>query len=81
MMSNTLLQQAISELEKLPAEDQNALAARWLAEIKDEQRWADKFAATTDEQWDKLTDLVKREIAEGDTTSLEDFLDSSENSN
>ena len=79
-MSNTLLQQAISELEKLPTEDQNALAARWLSEIKDEQRWADSFAATTDEQWDKLTDLVKREIAEGDTMSLDDFLDSSEDS-
>ena len=69
-MNSTLLQQAISELEKLPAEDQNALATRWLAEIKDEQLWANSFAATTDEQWDKLADLVKREIAEGDTMSL-----------
>lgn len=77
-MSNTLLQQAISELEKLPTEDQNALAARWLTEIKDEQRWADQFAATTDKQWDKLAGLVRREIAEGDAMSLDDFLDNSD---
>ena len=79
-MSSTLLQQAISELEKLPVEDQDVLVARWLAEVKDEQRWANSFAATTDEQWDKLADLVKREIAEGDAMSLDDFLDNSEDS-
>ncbi len=77
-MSNTLLQQAISELEKLPTEDQNALAARWLTEIKDEQRWAAKFASTTDEQWDKLAELVKQEIADGVAMSLDDFLDKSD---
>ena len=77
-MSNALLQQAISELEKLPPEDQNALASRWLAEIRDEQQWADTFSATTDEQWDKLADLVRKDIAEGDTTRLDDFLDEAE---
>jgi hypothetical protein len=32
-----LLKQAISKLEKLPLEDRNAIAARWLEELKDEQ--------------------------------------------
>ena len=74
-MSNALLQKAISEFEKLPLEDQNLVAARWLAELKDEQIWAEKFAATTDEQWAELAALVNRDIAEGDVTSLDDFLD------
>ena len=42
-MSNALLQKAISEFEKLPVEEQNAVAARWLAEVRDEQIWAEKF--------------------------------------
>lgn len=74
-MSNTLLQKALSEFEKLSADDQNAVAARWLEELKDEQIWHRKFAATTDEQWDKLADLVRKDIAKGDTASLDSFLD------
>jgi hypothetical protein len=73
-MNSTPLQKAISELEKLSVEDQQALAARWLEEIKDEQIWASKFAATTDEQWDKLAEKVKQEIANGQVESLDDFL-------
>ncbi len=74
-MSNALLQKAISEFEKLSVDDQNAVAARWLEELKDEQIWAEKFAATTDEQWDKLADLVRKDIAKGDVTGLDSFLD------
>jgi hypothetical protein len=33
-----LLQLAIAEIEKLPAEEQNAIATRILAELKDEQK-------------------------------------------
>lgn len=73
-MSNALLQKVISEFEKLPAEGQNAVAAYWLEELKDEQIWAEKFASTTDEQWDKLVSLAKRDMAEGDVSSLDDFL-------
>jgi hypothetical protein len=62
-----LLQQAIAEIEKLPAEEQDAIATRILAELADEQAWAVRFSATTDEQWDRLADAVRREIAAGDT--------------
>ena len=72
---SSLIKQALSELEKLPPEDQNAVAARWLGELRDEQLWAEKFSNTTDEQWDKLAAIVKQDIAEGGTTSLDDFLD------
>ena len=74
-MSNALLKEAITEFEKLSTEDQNAVASRWLEELKDEQIWAEKFASTTDEQWDKLADMVKSEISQGDVSSLDNFLD------
>jgi hypothetical protein len=74
MPASELLKRAISELGKLPIEDQNALAARWLEEIEDEQVWAGKFAATADEQWDQLAESVKRDIASGDTIALDDLL-------
>ena len=67
-MSNALLQKVISEFEKLPVEDQNAVAARWFKELRDEQIWAKKFAATTDEQWEKLAELARRDIAESAIT-------------
>jgi hypothetical protein len=37
-----LLQQAIAELQKLPAPDQDAIASLILAEIADEQAWDEK---------------------------------------
>jgi len=50
----TLLQRAVAEIEKLPIEDQDAIASRLLAEVEDERAWVARFAATTDEQWDRL---------------------------
>jgi hypothetical protein len=58
-----LLQQVISEIQKLPAEQQDAIASRLMAELKDEQRWTEQFESTTDEQWDRLADMVRQEIA------------------
>ena len=67
-----LLQQAIAEIEKLPPEGQDAIATRILAELADEQAWASRFNATSDEQWERLTQAVRREIAAGETTPLDD---------
>ena len=61
-----LLQQAIAEVSKLSDEQQDAIAARLLAELEDEQAWQVRFEATTDKQWDNLAALVRREI-ESDT--------------
>ena len=41
-----LLKKAIAQIEKLPIEEQNAIASRWLAEIEDEQAWQSRFQAT-----------------------------------
>jgi hypothetical protein len=68
----SLLQQAIAEIEKLPAEGQDAIAARILAELADERAWAGRFNATSDEQWERLAQAARCEIAAGETTPLED---------
>jgi hypothetical protein len=57
-----LLQQIIVEIEKLPADQQDAIASRLMAELKDEKAWVSRFEATTDEQWDQLADMVRQEI-------------------
>lgn len=71
-----LLQKAISELEKLPVIEQDSIAARILAEIEDEQKWKAQFKATSDEQWDIMAEMVRKEIAAGDTFPLEDIFPS-----
>jgi hypothetical protein len=66
----TLLRRAIAEIEKLPDEEQDAIATRLLAEIEDERQWDARFTATTAEQWDRLVAEVRREVAKGETLPL-----------
>jgi hypothetical protein len=68
----SLLQQAIAEIEKLPAEGQDAIAARIMAELADERAWTDRFNATSDGQWERLTQAARHEIESGDTIPLDD---------
>jgi hypothetical protein len=69
-----LLQRAIAEIQQLPAEEQDAIAARILAELEDERAWTAQFAATTDDQWARMADEVRREIAAGGTVPLEEVV-------
>jgi hypothetical protein len=68
----TLLQRAVAEVEKLPAQDQDAIAARLLAEVDDERRWEERFASTTDDQWDRLVAEVRRDVAEEGALPLDE---------
>jgi hypothetical protein len=68
----TLLQRAVAEAEKLPAEDQDAIASRFLAEVEDERQWNARFAATTGDQWDRLVAEVRRDVAAGGTFPLDE---------
>lgn len=68
----TLLQRAVAEAEKLPIEDQDAIASRWLAEVEDERQWAARFAATTDDQWDRMVAQVRQEVATAGTRPLDE---------
>ena len=71
-----LLQQALAQIEKLPPDQQDAIAARFLEELKDEQKWETRFAATTDDQWDQMAAMVRQEIARGETVPLDEVFPS-----
>lgn len=60
-----LLQQAIAALQKLPADQQDVIASRLLAELQAEQQWAEQFKSTTDDQWDRMAAMVRQEIGTG----------------
>ena len=62
-----LLEQVVAEIQKLPADQRDAVAARILIDLKDEQAWTERFEATTDEQWDRLAESARKEIDAGDT--------------
>ena len=66
-----LLQQAIAQIQKLPPDQQDAIASRFLAELQDEQNWEARFIATTDDQWDQMAAMVRQEIASGETVLLD----------
>ncbi len=66
-----LLQLAVAEIEKLSAEEQDAIAARLIEDLEDERQWDARFASTTDDQWDRLVAEVRRDIAEGGTLPLD----------
>jgi hypothetical protein len=59
-------------LKTLPSNEQDSLAAILLAEMESERLWKDKFESTTDDQWQRMADMVRQEIAAGDTTPLTD---------
>jgi hypothetical protein len=66
-----LLRQAIAQIEQLSPDQQDAIAARFLAELQDEQKWETRFSATTDDQWDQMAAMVRQEIAIGKTVPLD----------
>jgi len=67
-----LLEQVVAEIQKLPQDQRDAIAARIIADLKDEQAWTERFEATTDEQWDRLAEAARKEIVAGDTVPLDD---------
>lgn len=68
-----LLQQAIAQIQQLPPDQQDAIAARLLAELQDEQKWEAQFTATTDDQWDRMAAMVREEITKGETMPLDEI--------
>lgn len=65
-----LLERVIAQLKTLPADEQDAIAARLLAEMEDERVWKAQFESTTDDQWDRMVEMVRQEITAGDITPL-----------
>lgn len=69
-----LLERAIAEAKKSPPEIQDAIASLILAELQDEEIWRQAFENTSDGQWDRIAEIVRTEIASGDTDSLDALL-------
>lgn len=55
-----LLEKAFEEVAKLPAPEQDAMAAIVLEELASEQRWSESFAKSQD----KLAKLAEQAVAE-----------------
>ena len=64
-----LLQKALQEMEKLPASEQDALAALVLDELASEQRWAKSFARSQG-ALAKLAEEASSEFKAGRTKPL-----------
>ncbi len=60
----------------MATDEQDAIATRLLAEMEDEQTWKTKFESTTDDQWDRIAQMVRQEIAVGDIAPLSDVFPS-----
>jgi hypothetical protein len=71
-----LLEQAVAEIEKLPEDAQDAIAARLLADLADERAWSARFAATTEAQWERMATLVRKEIDAEEAIRLDDVFPS-----
>jgi hypothetical protein len=67
-----LLEQAVAEIEKLPEDAQDAIAARLLADLADERAWEASFAATSRDQWERMAAMARRQILAGDTSPLDE---------
>ena len=63
-----LLEQALSEVRKLPAAEQDAIASLILDELADERRWQEKFAGSQD-QLARLAAKVRDDIRAGHVQS------------
>lgn len=73
MTMTKLLEQAITQIEKLPPTMQDVIAERLLEEL-DERHWDAQFAATTDEQWARMAARVREQIAAGNAIPLDENL-------
>ena len=64
-----LLEKALKEVAKLPASDQDAVAAILLEELASERRWSESFAKSQD-SLAKLAEQALAEYAAGRTRPL-----------
>jgi hypothetical protein len=69
-----LLTKAVSQVEQMPPEIQDNIAALILAELEDQQQWQGAFSRTTDAQWDRMADLARADIDSGRTEPLDEWL-------
>ena len=59
-----LLEQALTEIKKLPESEQDAIASLILEEIADDERWQESFARSQD-QLARLAAKVREDVRAG----------------
>jgi hypothetical protein len=59
-----LLEQALSEVKKLPTSEQDAIASLIISELADERRWQESFARSQD-QLARLAEKVREDVRAG----------------
>ena len=65
-----LLEQAMSRIQQLPEDEQNAMAEIILAELEDESRWDAAFAKSHD-LLERMADEAEAEDSAGKTRELD----------
>ena len=68
----------IQTFKKLPVEKQEYYGAPFLeaieADQEADQKWETDFAATTPEQWEKMTEGARKQRRRGESVHFDDFL-------
>ena len=68
----------IQTFKKLPVEKQEYYGAPFLeaieADQEEDQKWEAAFAATTPEQWEKMTEGARKQRRRGESVHFDDFL-------
>lgn len=57
------VRRVVAIIEKLPPAEQDAVSERIAAELTDDAEWDARFDATTEEQWDKMEEMVRRDVS------------------
>ena len=67
---NELLEKVITELKKLPPDQQDEIASRWMDELKDEQQWQETLEQPQSSFLDELAKKALNESSQGNTKKI-----------
>ncbi len=65
-----LLEKVITELKKLPPDQQDAIASRWMDELNDEQQWQETLEQPQSSFLDELAKKALNESSQGNTKKI-----------
>lgn len=65
------VRRVVAIIEKLPPDEQDAVSERIAAELTDNAEWEARFDSTTEEQWDKMEEMVRRDVSARDSAPIE----------
>ena len=68
------VRRVVAIIEKLPPDEQDAVSERIAAELTDDAEWDARFDATTEEQWDKMEEMVRRDVSARGNAPIENAL-------